>query len=157
MEIQSSQCILEFGLSKLLFLVALSWLSCCLVAEVAIRLSSAKKKQNTTPLDTKDWKCWPSLRLSVTKSLKLPSKSAVGLLIPQSRIESSPLCWEQRSQNGRVLLMLAKVLAPSWAGDAEMCLGWLQISCSVSLTRSSLAMAAQDGAEALDWCLFGGL
>lgn len=57
MEIQSSQCILEFGLSKLLFLVALSWLSCCLVAEVAIRLSSAKKKQNTTPLDTKDWKC----------------------------------------------------------------------------------------------------
>lgn len=56
MEIQSSQCILEFGLSKLLFLVALSWLSCCLVAEVAIRLSSAKKKTNT-PLDTKDWKC----------------------------------------------------------------------------------------------------
>lgn len=42
-EIQSNQCILDFGFSKLLFLVALSWLSFCLVAEVAIRLSSAKK------------------------------------------------------------------------------------------------------------------
>lgn len=55
MEIQPNPYIFELGLSKLLFMVVLSWLSCCLVAEGAIGGCQVQKKKKA--LDTKDWKC----------------------------------------------------------------------------------------------------